>query len=120
MLRRIQVVAVPVSDQEAAKAFYTKVLGFELRRDVVMGPGRRWVQLGLPGAETSIALVTWFDEMPAGCLRGMVLDTPDVAAARDELRKHEVAVSEIRAAAWGLYATFTDPDGNRWVLREGR
>lgn len=120
MLKRIRVVPIPVSDQQAAKAFYGQVLGFELLRDVQLGPpGQRWVQLGIPGAETTIALVTWFEEMRPGCLRGIVLDTSDVEAARKQLQERGVEVSEIRAAAWGRYAVFADPDGNRWVLREG-
>jgi len=117
-LNRIDIFSVPVADQARAKAFYTGVLGFEVIRDEPMGPDQRWIQLAPPGAETSITLVTWFETMPPGSLQGMVLNTDDVEAAHAELGRRGVVPSDITHAPWGRYATFTDPDGNGWVLVE--
>ncbi|HST58949.1 MAG TPA: VOC family protein, partial [Longimicrobium sp.] len=79
-IRRIAIVSIPVVDQQTAKQWYADVLGFALLADNPMGPEQRWVQLGIPGAETSITLVTWFRGMPAGSAQGLVLVTDDVAA----------------------------------------
>lgn len=119
-IRRIDVMSVPVSDQDRAKSFYRDVLGFEVVRDNPMGPGQQWVQLGLPGAETTITLVTWFDAMPAGSLRGMVLDSADIDATWNELVGRGLQISAPQDAPWGRYATFTDPDGNGWVLQQAQ
>jgi len=120
MKRRIDIISVPVSDQAAAKSFYSEILGFRLIRDNPMGPDRRWVQRGPPGAETSITLVTWFDEMPAGSLRGMVLDTEDIDGTHEMLRARGLDISDIRDAPWGRYVTFSDLDGNGWVLQQAQ
>ena len=66
MVTHLQVVSVPVSDQDRAKTFYVDVLGFEVRNDSRFGPDQRWVELAPPGAPTSITLVTWFPSMPPG------------------------------------------------------
>jgi len=117
-IQYIDILSIPVKEQEAAKDFYRNVLGFQVLRDDLMGENQRWVQLGLPGAQTSITLVNWFDAMPPGCLRGLVLGTADLAGDHTDLREQGVEISEIEAAPWGRYATFTDPDGNGWVLQE--
>jgi catechol 2,3-dioxygenase-like lactoylglutathione lyase family enzyme len=117
-IRRIDIVSLPVADQQAAKQWYTERLGFTVVRDNPMGPEQRWVQLGIPGAETSITLVTWFRNMPAGSAQGLVLVTDDVAADHAALRARGVAIGELEDAPWGRYATFSDPDGNGWVLQQ--
>ena len=117
-VRRIAIVSVPVSDQEAAKRFYTDMLGFSTVRDNPMGPDQRWVQVGPPGAETSVTLVTWFPAMRPGSITGMVLETDDVAADHARLRSRGVVISDLAEVPWGRYATFTDPDGNGWVLQQ--
>lgn len=118
MTGRIAVVSVPVADQDEAKRFYADVLGFAVIRDVPMGPGSRWIQLAPGGGETSISLVTWFDAMPPGSLRGLVLRVDDVAAARGRLVGKGLDLPEAKAEDWGRYTTFSDPDGNGWVLME--
>ena len=75
---RIQLLSIPVRDQEVAKAFYVDVLGFDLVRDNPMGPDQRWVEVAPRGAATSMTLVTWFETMPPGSLRGLVLETDDL------------------------------------------
>jgi catechol 2,3-dioxygenase-like lactoylglutathione lyase family enzyme len=114
----VDIVSVPVADQERARAFYAETLGFVVREDADMGEGRRWVELCPPGGGASITLVTWFPAMPAGTLRGLVLGTDDAPAAFDELRSRGVAFAEeaVENAPWGRWATFSDPDGNGWVL----
>ncbi len=119
-IRRIDIISVPVSDQAAAKLFYTEVLGFGILRDDPMGPDQRWVQLSLPGAETSITLVTWFEAMPPGSLRGVVLDTLDIEGTHGTLRERGLDISDVSEAPWGRYATFSDPDGNGWVLQQAQ
>jgi len=115
-IERIQIISVPVSDQESAKNFYGDILGFELMRDNPMGPDQRWVQMRPRGADTSITLVTWFESMPPGSLQGVVLATREVDSARRELVEKGLKISEAQDAPWGRFATFSDPDGNGWVL----
>jgi catechol 2,3-dioxygenase-like lactoylglutathione lyase family enzyme len=118
--RRLQVVSVPVSDQDRAKAFYTDVLGFELRADQAM-EGMRWVQLAPAGDAVSITLVTWFPTMPPGSLKGLVLGTDDIHAAYAELAGRGLRWNGgVEEAPWGTFATFDDPDGNGWVVAQMR
>lgn len=119
-IRRIDIISVPVSDQNVAKRFYSNALGFEVIRDNPMGPNQQWVQMRPPGAETSITLLTWFISMTPSVVQGMVWDTTDVESARDELASRGLDISEIANAPWGRYATFADPDGNGWVLQQAQ
>ncbi|MDA0339347.1 MAG: VOC family protein [Proteobacteria bacterium] len=118
MINRIDIVSIPVADQKIAKQFYQDLLGFELVRENPMGPGQTWVQLGLPGAETSITLVTWFDSMPPGSVQGLVIDTDDAGKTHAQLIEKGLEISDLQDAPWGKFATFTDPDGNGWVLQQ--
>lgn len=119
MAHHIRLVSVPVRDQDAAKSFYVDQVGFEERVDAPFGDGQRWVELGPKGSETAIALVTWFEKMPAGGLQGLVLETDDVTASREELQRRGVSFpGEIQQAEWGTFTTFADPDGNGWVLTQ--
>lgn len=115
----ISVVSVPVSDQERAKAFYVDALGLELLRDESSVPGMRWVQVAPRGATTSLTLVTWFDAMPAGSLRGLVLRVDDLESLCHELRAKGVPLDqEPKREPWGAEAVIRDPDGNRLVLHQ--
>jgi catechol 2,3-dioxygenase-like lactoylglutathione lyase family enzyme len=118
-MQRITVVSVPVSDQDAAKEFYVGKLGFELIADAPFGPGLRWLQVAPPGSETSITLVTWFDEMPPGTVRGLVIDTDDLEADYRALVERGVPFSgPPKPTDGGTFATFADPDGNHLSLRQ--
>jgi catechol 2,3-dioxygenase-like lactoylglutathione lyase family enzyme len=120
-LTNLEVVSVPVSDQDRAKSFYTEVLGFSVEMDSSFGGGgMRWVALRPPGSGTAITLVTWFDTMPAGSLKGSVLGCDDLEQTLAELtaRGVEFAEDEIQEAPWGRWKTFGDPDGNSWVLQQ--
>jgi len=115
----IKVVSVPVSDQEVAKRFYVEQVGMELVADSRWGDDQRWIQVGTPGGQASLTLVTWFDEMPAGSLRGLVLETEDLD--RDVRAMTDRGVSflgEITDEPSGRFATLRDPDGNRMSLRQ--
>jgi catechol 2,3-dioxygenase-like lactoylglutathione lyase family enzyme len=111
-------VSIRVSYLDGALAFYRDIVGLGVRESADLGEGRRWVELVPPAGGASITLVTWFDAMPAGSLRGLVLGTDDAHAAFAELRSRGVEFAEagVQDAPWGQHATFCDPDGNSWVL----
>lgn len=113
-----EIVSVPVSDPQRAKHFYRDVLGFQLLRESPMGPGQTWIQLAPAEGGTTIALVTWFDAMRPGGLQGVMLNVTDIAADHSTLAARGLVLSAISTAPWGRYATFSDPDGNGWILRE--
>ena len=117
-ITHIEVLSLPVQDQDRARDFYVDTLGFELVRENAMGPAQRWVQVAPKGGQTSVTLVTWFDTMPPGSLRGLVLHTEDLDAEVAALIGRGVPMLEgIQEAPWGRFAVFADPDGNRLVLR---
>lgn len=114
----VQVISLPVSDQDRARDFYVGVLGMDLLRDAQMQPGMRWVQVAPRGGEATITLVTWFEAMPAGSYRGLVLETDDLDADVERLRGHGLEFPDgIQQQPWGRYVTFADPDGNGLVLQ---
>lgn len=117
MIKDVQIVSVPVSDQERSKSFYVDTLGFELRADNPWGDGLRWVEVAPDGATTSLTLVTWFEYMPAGSLQGLVVATDDVQATYDELVAKGVPFDfPPTEMPGGTQAVFRDPDGNGLVL----
>jgi catechol 2,3-dioxygenase-like lactoylglutathione lyase family enzyme len=114
----LSTVAIPVSDQDRAKALFER-LGFEVRFDADLGDGFRWIELVPPGAVTSIALVATGDELPTGIDTGIRLVTPDARAAHERLRGFGLSVGEL--LDWDtapLMFSFTDPDGNRLYVAE--
>jgi catechol 2,3-dioxygenase-like lactoylglutathione lyase family enzyme len=114
----VAVVSVPVTDQERAKSFYVDTLGLEVVRDD-SSPGMRWVQVAPAGGGTSLTLVTWFDSMPAGSLRGLVLRTTDVRAEYEALVAKGVAFEgPPTRRPWGTETVLHDPDGNGIVLQQ--
>jgi catechol 2,3-dioxygenase-like lactoylglutathione lyase family enzyme len=117
-IKSFEIVSVPVSDQERAKRFYRDVLGFELLREEPMGPNQKWIQLAPQGCSTTIALVTWFDSMRPGGLQGVMLNVTDIDRDHAALTQRGLKLSEIQQQPWGRFATFNDPDGNGWILRQ--
>lgn len=122
---RIAIVSIPVSDQSRAKEFYCQGLGFLPLLDTTFeqdGRTQRWVMLGLPDGGTAITLVTWFETMPAGALRGMVVSVSDIERAARDLASRGVAGAEspIQESPWGRWITVEDPDGNAWVIQQDR
>ena len=117
----IEVMSVPVSDQERAKKFYADVLGFTVEIDSTFADrSMRWVMLRPPGGGSAITLVNWFDEMTPGWLRGTVLGCADIEQTVADLAERGVTFNEdtIAEAPWGRWMTFADPDGNGWVLQQ--
>jgi len=113
----IEVISVPVSNQEASKQFYLNI-GFQLIIEAPMGDGNNWIQLGLPGQATSISLVTWIRKMPPGTMQGLVLKTADIEKEVAGLKQKGIEVKDIDNTPWGRFADFYDPDGNGMILRE--
>jgi catechol 2,3-dioxygenase-like lactoylglutathione lyase family enzyme len=118
-LRTIDIVSIPVSDQDRTAEFYVRKLGFTLIADNAMGD-QRWVQLSPPEGGVGITLVTWFPSMPAGSVRGLVIGCDDAAETLERFRGQGVIVhqDEVEKAPWGTFFTFEDPDGNGWVAQE--
>jgi catechol 2,3-dioxygenase-like lactoylglutathione lyase family enzyme len=115
----VTVVSVPVSDQDRAKKFYTETLGLKLLRDDDSVPGIRWVQVAPPDGGTALTLVTWFDTMPAGSLRGLVLTSDDLDRDYQRLRDLDAEFEQPPAQQpWAKEAVLRDPDGNQLVLQQ--
>ena len=117
-IKSFEIVSVPVSDQQRSKQFYRDVVGFELLREEPMGPGQSWIQLAPRGCLTTIALVTWFEDMKPGALQGVMLNVTDIERDHKELSGRGLQLAEIKQEPWGRYTTFQDPDGNGWILRQ--
>ena len=115
---KLELVAIPVSDVDRAKAFYTEKVGFNADHDHRVSDEIRFVQLTPPGSACSIALGKGIVEGPPGSVKGLQLVVSDVNAARSELARRGVEVSEVQTFPWGSFVFFGDPDGNRWSLQQ--
>jgi catechol 2,3-dioxygenase-like lactoylglutathione lyase family enzyme len=134
---RLQVVTLPVSDVDKAKAFYTRQVGFTLDVDYYPATGFRVVQFTPPGSACSVQLGTGLTDAVPGTVRNTYLTVTDLEAARTELTARGVTVSPIRHKSpiddwkggfqpgtdpqrrdYASFADFTDPDGNTWVIQE--
>ncbi|MBS1687448.1 MAG: VOC family protein [Bacteroidetes bacterium] len=116
-MKTIELISVPVTDQEVAKKFYVEQVGFSIITESNFG-SQKWIQLGLPGSETSITLVNWFPNMPAGSLQGILIKTDDIERDVKALQERGVAMGKIDTMQWGKFAGFKDPDGNGWSLHQ--
>lgn len=126
----LEVVVVPVSDVDRAKAFYSDKVGFHVDHDVKIGEGQRFVQLTPPGSGCSIVIGEGVvAEMPAGSLKGLQLVVSDVTAAQAELARRGVDVTEVQVLGESPTPTpepldnvgfcfFSDPDGNAWAVQQ--
>ena len=115
---KIELIFVPVSDVDRAKAFYVDQVGFHADHDQQVSDELRFVQLTPPGSACSIAFGSGITQMAPGTQRGIQVVVPDARAARQQLIDHGVAVSDIDVQPWGTFVTFDDPDGNGWILQE--
>jgi predicted enzyme related to lactoylglutathione lyase len=115
---RLELIQVPVSDVDHAKAFYTEQAGFNADFDVTVREGLRFIQLTPPGSPTSIAIGTGLSDMQPGSVEGLQLVVPDIEAARAELIERGVKVGEVEVFDWGSFVFFSDPDGNRWAVQQ--
>ncbi|HST66455.1 MAG TPA: glyoxalase superfamily protein [Mycobacteriales bacterium] len=118
MEMKIEVVFVPVSDTDRAKAFYVDQVGFHADHDQRVSPTLRFVQLTPPGSACSIAFGDGLTQAAPGSLKQVMMVVPDAAAARTELVERGVDASEVDEQAWGRFVYFADPDGNTWQLQE--
>ncbi len=115
---KLELVAVPVSDVDRAKAFYTEQVGFVADHDHRVSDEMRFVQLTPPGSACSIAIGDGIMETPPGSVQGLQLVVPDVEAARAELLERGVEVSDVQTFPWGSFVFFSDPDGNGWAVQQ--
>src|SRR5438128_3918295 len=115
---KLELVAVPVSDVDRAKAFYAEKVGFNADHDQQVNPSLRFVQLTPPGSACSISIGTGITDAAPGSVRGMQVVVSDVTAARAELVQRGIEVSEVQKFDWGSFVFFSDPDGNRWALQQ--
>jgi catechol 2,3-dioxygenase-like lactoylglutathione lyase family enzyme len=117
---RLELVAVPVSDVDRAKAFYTEKAGFNEDYDHKVSEELRFVQLTPPGSACSIAIGTGLMESPPppGSVQGMQLVVSDIHAARAEFVDRGLEVSDVQEFPWGKFVFFKDPDGNGWSVQQ--
>ena len=115
---KLELVAIPVSDVDRAKTFYTEKVGFNADHDHRVSDDIRFVQLTPPGSACSIALGTGLLDTPPGSVQGLQMVVSDIHAARAELVARGVEVGEIQEFPWGSFVFFSDPDGNRWAVQQ--
>jgi catechol 2,3-dioxygenase-like lactoylglutathione lyase family enzyme len=115
---KLELIGVPVSDVDRAKAFYVDQVGFVCDFDQVVTEDLRFVQLTPPGSACSISIGTGLTKAEPGSLDFLQIVVPDAAAAHAELSARGVPVSDVTPLEWGTFVYFKDPDGNAWALQE--
>ncbi|HEX2358391.1 MAG TPA: glyoxalase superfamily protein [Solirubrobacterales bacterium] len=114
---RIELIAVPVSDADRAKQFYVEQAGFNADHDHAVSDDLRFIQLTPPGSACSIAIGDGISDMEPGSMQGLQIVVDDAEAARAELARRGVEVSDVEKMPWGDFVYFSDPDGNGWALQ---
>ncbi len=115
---KLELIQVPVSDVDRAKAFYTEKAGFNADHDHHVSDELRFVQLTPPGSACSIAIGTGLSAMEPGSVQGLQVVVQDAAATREGLLRRGVEVSEVQDFPWGSFVFFSDPDGNGWAVQQ--
>jgi catechol 2,3-dioxygenase-like lactoylglutathione lyase family enzyme len=115
---KLELVAIPVSDTDRAKAFYVDRVGFVADHDHRVSDDLRFVQLTPPGSACSIAFGEGLTDVEPGSVKGLQLVVSDIEAAREELATRGVEVSDVQVFPWGSFVFFEDPDGNRWSVQQ--
>jgi predicted enzyme related to lactoylglutathione lyase len=115
---KLELVAVPVSDVDRAKAFYSEQIGFNADHDHQVTDDLRFVQLTPRGSGCSISIGTGISDAAPGSVQGLQLVVSDIEAAHAELSGRGVQVSDIQDFPWGRFVFFSDPDGNGWAVQE--
>jgi predicted enzyme related to lactoylglutathione lyase len=115
---RLELVAVPVSDVDRAKAFYGEAVGWNVDHDHTPFEGLRFVQVTPPGSACSFCFGTGLQMFPEGQTQHVQVVVEDAAAARAELTGRGVECSAVEELAWGRFVRFSDPDGNQWSLQQ--
>ncbi len=126
-MKAIEIVSIPVTDQQKSKEFYLKI-GFQLFVEAPVGPGLNWVQLGLEGQTTSISLIeknldhgpdTYFAKIAPGSMQGLMMQTEDIEKDVKILKSKGVVFERIDNTPFGKFANFSDPDNNGLMLHQG-
>ena len=115
---KLELVAIPVSDVDRAKAFYTEKIGFNADHDHRVNAELRFVQLTPPGSACSISFGEGITDAAPGSVRGLQLVVGDINVAHASLSERGVQVSEIQEFPWGSFVFFSDPDGNGWAVQQ--
>jgi catechol 2,3-dioxygenase-like lactoylglutathione lyase family enzyme len=115
---KLELVSVPVSDVDRAKAFYVDKAGFNADHDHKVSEDLRFVQLTPPGSACSIAIDKGTTDAEPGSVKGLQLVVEDADAARDDLASRGVEVSDVQDFPWGRFVFFSDPDGNGWAVQQ--
>jgi catechol 2,3-dioxygenase-like lactoylglutathione lyase family enzyme len=115
---KLELIAIPVSDVDRAKAFYTDQAGFHADHDHRVSDELRFVQLTPPGSACSIALGEGVVDATPGSVKGLQMTVPDIDAARAELAGRGVDVSDVEHLPGGAFVYFHDPDGNAWSVQQ--
>ncbi len=115
---KLELIAVPVSDVDRAKAFYVDQAGFNADHDHVVSEEIRFVQLTPLGSACSIAIGKGVSEAEPGSVQGLQLVVDDANAARADLASRGVVVSDVQDFPWGRFVFFQDPDGNGWAVQQ--
>jgi len=115
---KLELIAVPVSDVDRAKAFYVDQAGFNADHDHKVTDDIRFVQLTPPGSACSIAIGKGVSDAEPGSVQGLQLVVDDADAARDDLASRGVVVSDVQDFPWGRFVFFQDPDGNGWAVQQ--
>jgi len=115
---KLELVSVPVTDVDRAKAFYVDQVGFVADHDHRMSDELRFVQLTPPGSACSIAFGVGLSDAAPGSVQGLQLVVDDIQAAHAELEGRGVQVSEVQDFPWGSFVFFQDPDGNGWAVQQ--
>jgi catechol 2,3-dioxygenase-like lactoylglutathione lyase family enzyme len=120
---KLEVVAMPVSDVDAAKAFYTEKVGFNLDHDIEPGPGMRVVQMTPPGSACSVVIGLGLPLGEPGSVKGVQLVVEDIDAVRTAMAERGVPVGEVQqmgpeGAPGSRFCFFEDPDGNMWAVQQ--
>jgi catechol 2,3-dioxygenase-like lactoylglutathione lyase family enzyme len=115
---KLELITVPVSDVDRAKAFYVDRVGFNADHDHQVDENLRFVQLTPPGSACSIAIGTGLTDAAPGSVKGLQIVVDDADAAHAHLRERGVEVGDVQDLPWGRFVFFQDPDGNAWAVQQ--
>jgi catechol 2,3-dioxygenase-like lactoylglutathione lyase family enzyme len=115
---KLELVALPVSDVDRAKAFYGDTLGWPVDNDSVVSDELRFIQVTPPGSACSIAFGTGLTDMAPGSQQGLQVVVASADEALSDLRARGVETSDIDEQPWGRFIFFSDPDGNKWSVQQ--
>jgi catechol 2,3-dioxygenase-like lactoylglutathione lyase family enzyme len=115
---KLELVNVPVSDVDRAKAFYTEKAGFRADIDARVSDSIRFVQLTPPGSACSISIGEGLSPAKPGAAQGLQMVVADIHAAREELAQRGLEIGDVQVFPWGSFLFFNDPDGNGWAVQQ--